>query len=63
MGIYEDNLEANRKFVEQFNLGHLPMPLAKKLAVVACMDARLNVEKILGLNTGEAHIICNAGDL
>ncbi len=63
MGIYEDNLEANRQFVEQFNLGHLPMPPSKKLAVVACMDARLTVEKVLGLNTGEAHIIRNAGGL
>ena len=64
MGIYEeDNLAANRQFVEQFNLGHLPMPPSKKLAVVACMDARLTVEKVLGLNTGEAHIIRNAGGL
>ena len=63
MGIYEDNLAANRQFVEQFNLGHLPMPPSKKLAVVACMDARLTVEKVLGINTGEAHIIRNAGGL
>ena len=63
MGIYEDNLAANRQYTEQFNLGHLPMPPSKKLAVVACMDARLTVEKVLGLNTGEAHIIRNAGGL
>jgi carbonic anhydrase len=63
MGIYEDNLAANREYVEQFNLGHLPMPPSKKLAVVACMDARLTVEKVLGLSTGEAHIIRNAGGL
>jgi len=63
MGIYEDNLAANRQFVEQFNLGQLPMPPSKKLAVVACMDARLTVGKVLGLSTGEAHIIRNAGGL
>jgi carbonic anhydrase len=63
MGIYEDNLAANRQFVEQFKLGHLQMPPSKKLAIVACMDARLTVEKVLGLNTGEAHIIRNAGGL
>jgi carbonic anhydrase len=63
MGIYEDNLAANREYVEQFNLGDLAMPPSKKLAIVACMDARLTVEKVLGLNTGEAHIIRNAGGL
>ncbi|HMD39442.1 MAG TPA: carbonic anhydrase [Candidatus Acidoferrum sp.] len=63
MGIYEENLAANREYVERFTLGHLPMPPAKKLAVVACMDARLTVEQVLGLNTGDAHIIRNAGGL
>jgi len=63
MGIYEENLAANQRYAERFELGHLPMPPAKKLAVVACMDARLTVEKVLGLNTGEAHIIRNAGGL
>src|SRR3989441_12230794 len=41
----------------------LPMPPARKLAVLACMDARLTVETLLGLKTGEAHIIRNAGGL
>jgi carbonic anhydrase len=39
------------------------MPPARKLAVVACMDARLTVEDVLGLNTGDAHIIRNAGGI
>jgi carbonic anhydrase len=39
----------------------MPPPPAKKLAVVACMDARVNVERILGLEEGDAHIIRNAG--
>ncbi len=63
MGIYEENLAANQQYAEKFALGHLPMPPAQKLAVVACMDARLTVEKFLGLKTGDAHIIRNAGGL
>lgn len=63
MGTYEENLEANRKYAEQFHLGEVPAPPAKKLAVVACMDARLTVEEVLGLKSGDAHIIRNAGGL
>jgi carbonic anhydrase len=39
----------------------MPPPPAKKLAVVACMDARVSVERILGLEPGDAHVIRNAG--
>jgi carbonic anhydrase len=63
MGIYEENLAANQQYAEKFALGHLPMPPARKLAIVACMDARLTVEQFLGLKTGDAHIIRNAGGL
>ncbi len=63
MGVYEETLEANQQYAAGFGLGHLPMPPARKLAVVACMDARLTVEQFLGLKTGEAHIIRNAGGL
>ena len=42
-------------------LGPLPLPPGKNVAVVACMDARLDVYRILGLNDGEAHVIRNAG--
>src|SRR4029077_20079781 len=48
---------------QNFTLGHLPLPPARKLAVVACMDARLMVDQILGLQTGDAHIIRNAGGI
>jgi carbonic anhydrase len=61
--MYEENLAANQQYAEKFALGHLPMPPARKLAVVACMDARLTVEQFLGLKTGDAHIIRNAGGL
>lgn len=63
MGVYEENLQANLKYAESFALGHLPMPPGRKLAIVACMDARLTVEQFLGLKTGDAHIIRNAGGL
>jgi carbonic anhydrase len=55
-------LEANRKYGDEFNQGGLPgRPPASKLAVVTCMDCRLHVSKLLGLELGDAHIIRNAG--
>jgi carbonic anhydrase len=54
-------IEANDRYAEQFDKGNLPMPPARKTAVVACMDARLNVYGILGLQEGDAHVIRNAG--
>jgi carbonic anhydrase len=63
MGAIDDALKANEVYSREFRLGHLPMPPARKLAVVACMDARLTVEQVLGLQTGEAHIIRNAGGI
>jgi carbonic anhydrase len=63
MSVTDEVLEANRRYAERFTLGHLPMPPARKLAIVACMDARLTVEEALGLKTGDAHIIRNAGGI
>lgn len=63
MGVYQETLLANENYAKQFKLGHLPMPPGRKLAIVACMDARLTVEQVLGLSTGDAHIIRNAGGL
>ena len=54
-------VEANQQFVEQFDQGALPMPPARQLAVLTCMDARLHPEKFLGLAIGDAHVIRNAG--
>jgi carbonic anhydrase len=56
----DEYLENNRRYAESFG-GELPMPPASGVAVVACMDARLNVYGILGLHEGEAHVIRNAG--
>lgn len=61
MSIIDEVLKSNWAGVLNFNLGHLPNPPALKLAVLACMDARLTVEQMLGLKTGDAHIIRNAG--
>jgi carbonic anhydrase len=63
MSIIDDALRANQDYAQSFHLGNLPMPPSRKLAVVACMDARLTIEPMLGLKTGEAHIIRNAGGL
>jgi carbonic anhydrase len=54
-------LENAEAYAAQFDKGALPLPPAKKLAVVACMDARLNPYGILGLEEGDAHVIRNAG--
>jgi carbonic anhydrase len=60
---YERVLAENERYVAQFDRSGLPLPPGRKLAVLACMDARLTVEDVLGLRTGDAHIIRNAGGL
>jgi carbonic anhydrase len=56
----DELLANNERYAATFQ-GPLPLPPAKGVAVVACMDARLNVYAILGLADGEAHVIRNAG--
>jgi carbonic anhydrase len=60
MTVTDDLLANNDRYAEGF-AGPLPLPPSKHVAVVACMDARLNVYAILGLQEGEAHVIRNAG--
>jgi carbonic anhydrase len=60
VSVTDELLANNARYAESFS-GPLPLPPAKKLAVVACMDARLNVYAILGLAEGDAHVIRNAG--
>ena len=60
MTVTDDLLANNETYAAQFS-GPLPLPPAKHVAVVACMDARLNVYAILGLAEGDAHVIRNAG--
>ncbi len=61
MSVTDDLLKDNEAYAKTFDKSDLPLPPAKQLAVVACMDARLDVHKILGLNEGDAHVIRNAG--
>ena len=61
MTVTDELLRNNAEFAGSFSNGELPMPPGKHLAVVACMDARLNVYALLGLREGEAHVIRNAG--
>jgi carbonic anhydrase len=63
MSILPQLLDANTRYAGSFDLGRLSHIPARKLAVVACMDTRLNVEDMLGLRLGEAHIIRNAGGI
>ncbi|OUC79728.1 beta-class carbonic anhydrase [Gordonia lacunae] len=60
MSVTDEYLANNAEYAKTFE-GPLPLPPAKHVAVVACMDARLDVYRILGLNEGEAHVIRNAG--
>ena len=61
MSTTDDLLANNERYASSFDKGDLPVPPARKAAVVACMDARLNVYGILGLDEGDAHVIRNAG--
>jgi len=61
MSVTEELLQNNTAYAESFEKGDLPLPPARGVAVVACMDARLDVHKILGLEEGDAHVIRNAG--
>jgi len=61
MTVTDELLQNNVRYTEGFDKGDLPLPPAKGVAVVACMDARLHVSKLLGLEEGDAHIIRNAG--
>ena len=60
MSVTDQLLSNNAAYAASFN-GPLPLPPAKHIAVVACMDARLNVYGALGLEEGDAHVIRNAG--
>lgn len=62
MSVTEQLLANNLSYAETFE-GPLPLPPSKKVAVVACMDARLSVYGALGLKEGEAHVIRNAGGI
>jgi carbonic anhydrase len=60
MSVTDEYLANNARYAQSFS-GPLPLPPSRQVAVLACMDARLNVYRILGLADGEAHVIRNAG--
>jgi carbonic anhydrase len=61
MSVTDELLANAERYAQAFDQGDLPMPPAKRVAVLACMDARLNPYGLLGLREGDAHIIRNAG--
>lgn len=61
MSTTDELLKNAQAYAASFDKGELPLPPARKVAVVACMDARLNPYGLLGLHEGDAHVIRNAG--
>ena len=61
MSMTDELLENAKSYAEGFDKADLPMPPGRKIAIVACMDARLNPYGLLGLQEGDAHVIRNAG--
>jgi len=61
MSVTDELLKNNEAYAASFDKADLPLPPAKKVAVLACMDARLNPYGALGLEEGDAHVIRNAG--
>lgn len=61
MATFDELLRANERYAESFEEGDLPVPPARRVAVVTCMDARLHPEEFLGIELGGAHVIRNAG--
>ena len=61
MSVTDELIRNNENYARSFKKGDLAMPPSRRVAVLACMDARLDTHKILGLEEGEAHVIRNAG--
>lgn len=61
MTVVQEFLKSNEAYASNFQKGHLPMPPARQVAVLTCMDARIDPARALGLEEGDAHVIRNAG--
>ena len=61
MSVTDELLANNEQYAASFDMGGLPSTPAKKVAVLSCMDARLHLDRVLGLKEGDAHVIRNAG--
>src|SRR6266403_5970619 len=63
MSVFDEMLAHNARYAETFGLGHLQTPPVRKLVILTCMDSRMDLEQLLGLQRGDAHVIRNAGGL
>jgi carbonic anhydrase len=61
MSVIDELVRNSEAYAADFDKGNLPLPPAKRIAILACMDARLNPQGLLGLQEGDAHVIRNAG--
>ena len=61
MATFDELLDANKNYAESFDQAGLPVPPARRVAIVTCMDARIHPEDALGIELGGAHVIRNAG--
>jgi carbonic anhydrase len=63
MSVFDEMLAHNEGYAQRFDLGHLQTPPVRKLVILTCMDSRMDLEQLLGLRVGDAHMIRNAGGL
>jgi carbonic anhydrase len=63
VSVIDDVVQANEKYYQTFTGGNKPVQPKKKLAILTCMDSRIDVFDILGLESGDAHVIRNAGGI
>ena len=63
MGVFEEMLAHNKGYAESFSLSHLQTPPVRRIVILTCMDSRMDLEQLLGLSVGDAHMIRNAGGL
>jgi carbonic anhydrase len=63
VNIFDELMEHNKGYAKRFDLGHLQTPPVKKLVILTCMDSRMDLEQLLGLRVGDAHMIRNAGGI
>ena len=61
--VFDELMEHNKGYAKRFDLGHLKTAPIKKLVILTCMDSRMDLEQLLGLSVGDAHMIRNAGGI
>jgi len=63
VNVFDELMEHNKGYAKRFDLAHLQTPPVKKLVILTCMDSRMDLEQLLGLHVGDAHMIRNAGGI